>query len=204
MEKRKRKIKKKKIVCKRIKYNGEWRYSCLSIVSLSFECWLTLWIAFRFRDSEMLIITVMCLQWFWQPYHNETHDTYESALNDLVPHMRNPCTEKKRKKIAPKKKRNRDREYYHNQIYVDWALNARSVISLCDLNKSNWKYALKSTKIGIGTKKCVWRAWERYPYKKREQIINDGANNGFCNRYSELLNVIRLQTNWLWKRLNCS
>ena len=33
----------------------------------------------------------MCLQWFWQPYHNEIHDTYESVLNDPEPHMRNPC-----------------------------------------------------------------------------------------------------------------
>lgn len=37
------------------------------------------------------IITVMCLQWFWQPYHNEIHDTYESVLNDREPHKRNPC-----------------------------------------------------------------------------------------------------------------
>lgn len=51
----------------------------------------------------------MCLQWFWQPYHIEIHDTYESVLNDLEQHMRNPCkmnitvNERKSKEIKRKK-----------------------------------------------------------------------------------------------------
>lgn len=47
--------------------------------------------AYRFHHNYDYIFTVVCLQWFGQLYHNEIHGTYEFVLNDLVPHMRNPC-----------------------------------------------------------------------------------------------------------------
>lgn len=38
-----------------------------------------------------LISTVMYLQLFWRPYHNGTHDTYGSVLDDHEQHKQNPC-----------------------------------------------------------------------------------------------------------------